>query len=1019
MADEDTSPEPETTEDAAPEEAEGSKDASSDAGSAFRAVGQALGGLARRVGAIAAGAAGRPVIPEALREPLATARVLRHEGDRSTALARLRALNAEHTGEPFVAFEMALTHLHDLLEGGRPLKALEELQVTIDDALGKGVPLLLAAGPLMAREDPGRALDQLRRAMPELRRLPEPLESEAMWLAHVMAGLAQLRLGNEERSLRELQKARARTPADVGPGIRRLILFRGVELALVGGQLADAESWVREALRTAPDDDLLLATLARVMAAKGDRIAAHALLEKLTIAEHARTYVWVGLTAGLPDDAPSLPEVTLRLMQGEPDHPDGRRLWALAELDASRSETLSDQTQRDILEALASAARSAARGARDRYLAELAHAALRLDRVQDDALAPVLARVDADAPEPPPEELRVLAARHRQAKGQAAGSDLLPTVPPVFRADPEIGGPWGPDPQSPVRNADLRGSVLSSERKLIAAQHCLNHTGLRDLAGDLLVEALVARPSNGRARVLLGEATMQLGTDDQPRLEDLLGASTTLLASVPGRILGVTLEGVEQALAQVVAARERLARPLTIATMGEFSAGKSTFVNALLGEVIAPMGVLPTTTTINVFRRGTGGGARVHYRDGRIGMIDKADVHGFLHGLDDAEAQRIRHMEIERTGTRMGDAAVVDTPGLNALDEYHEQVAREFLDEADAVVWVFSATRSGAASEVGMLTQLRESGRQVLGILNKVDTLDGAEQKELAAYLREQLGEVLVEVVPLRGNDALAHRTQGGSGPDPFAPVETALDTHFLRKARELKRSLTARRLIEALQTARGAALTAIESLEAGADEASKTADRERPGAPALLLSFGEALEPAVLGADDVLVREGLGLGLLQTKKGLAKGPIDPLDAEYLGTCLRDAVLGALQKALMDVAAVDPAASEVLDRQFLPWARGHLDGMMSAGYITEMLTKHGKSISEGEGAAREAFRGALRPVATAWSSHARTLVAEVERARQRFDRAAASKPRAEALRLRTALVTTIDGLLATADPLTS
>ena len=59
------------------------------------------------------------------------------------------------------------------------------------------------------------------------------------------------------------------------------------------------------------------------------------------------------------------------------------------------------------------------------------------------------------------------------------------------------------------------------------------------------------------------------------------------------------MQGVGEALAQVVAARERLARPLTIAIMGEFSAGKSTFVNALLGEAVAPMGVLPTTTTIN------------------------------------------------------------------------------------------------------------------------------------------------------------------------------------------------------------------------------------------------------------------------------------------------------------------------------------------------------------------------------------------------------------------------------------
>lgn len=1011
MADEDANTEPREPSNPEPEPESGG-----DATGAFRAVGQALGGFARRVGALASSAAGRPVVPESLREPLSAIRALRYEGDRASALTQLRSLDAEHPGEPFVALALALTHLHDLLEGGRPIKALEDLDAAVSDGLGRGAPLLVAAGPLLAKDDPGRALDLIRRGMPELRRLPEPVESEAVWLAHVMAGLAQLQLGNEERSLRELQKARARTPSDVAGGLRRLILRHGVELALVGGQLSDAESWVREALRDNPDDDGLLATLARVMAAKGDSIAAHALLEKLTIAEHARTYVWVGLSVGLPDDAPSLREVTLRLLQTEPDNPQGRRLWALTELDASRNDPLSPEGIKEVLEALAETAANAPHASRDRHLAELAHAALRLDTTDEGIVGPLQRRLKDDTPEPPPEELRLLVARYRQHRGDPVGVDLLPTVPPVFRADPEIGGPWGPDPQSPLRNPDLRSSVRASERKLIAAEACLADPNLRDLAGDLLVDALVLRPENTRARTLLGEATLELPVDGKPRLEDLLSASTTLLAAVPGRIHGVSLEGVEAAMAQVVAARERLARPLTIATMGEFSAGKSTFVNALLGEAIAPMGVLPTTTTINVFRRGTGGGARVHYRDGRIGMIDKDGVQEFLHGLDDAEAQRIRHMEIERSGSRMGDAAVVDTPGLNALDEYHEQVAREFLDEADAVVWVFSATRSGAASEVGMLTELRESGRQVLGVLNKVDTLDEDERTELATYLRDQLGEVLVEVVPLRGNDALAHRTKGGTGPDPFAAVETALDTHFLRKARELKRTLTARRLVEALEAARAATLKAVDALERGAEEAARTADRDRPGAAALLMSFGDSVIPAFLGADDVLVREGLGLGILQTKKGLAKGPIDPLDAEYLGACMREFVLGSLQRCLMEVAASDPAASEVLDQQFLPWARGHLDGLMSAGYITELLNERGKTIADGEAAARQAFRESLVPLAEGWAAHARTLVSEVERARRRFDRSAASKPRAEALRLRTSLVTTLDGLIEVTRP---
>lgn len=979
-------------------------------GNPFKAVGERLGGWARRVGELVADAAGRPIVGEAIKEPLAEARALRLAGDPAAALARLRAIGGEHASDPFVQLEIGLTLVHDMLAGGRPLNPLAEARRELGDALGRGASQLLAGAHALFDDRPQIALDELRRAGSDLGRLPEPIQSEARWLLHLLAALAHLPQGNEERALRELQKARARTPATAGTSLRRLVLQRGVDLALAAGELFDAEAWVREALHQDQDDAVAKEMLCRVLAARGDRIGAHALLETLDDDPSLdATRVWVGLTVGLPDDSDALRVIAMRLLQTDAESPHMQRLWALSELASTLNGELPEPDLADeIVGALARAAKVAPPATRDRYLQEVAHAALRLDAFPKAALALVderLERDDATAPE----ELRLVRASQRLRRGEDASADVTGTMPPRFRSDPDIGGPWGPDPRSPARNPDLRASVLASHRSLVEAEAALAAQQV-DLAQDLLVAALVEWPDNRRARALLGSVTLDLGHGESPRLEELLTASTKLLAAVPGRVLGVSLAGVEEALGQVIAARERLARPLTIAIMGEFSAGKSTFVNALLGEAVAPMGVLPTTTTINVFRRGTAGGARVHYRDGRIGIIAPDEVQAFLHGLDDTEAQRIRHVEIERRGERMGDAAVVDTPGLNALDEFHELVAREFLDEADAVVWVFSATRSGAATEVGMLAELRESGRQVLGVLNKVDTLDEAEQTELADYLRKQLGEVLVEVVPLRGREALQWRTEGGQGKDPFAHVEKALDTHFLSKARELKRSLTARRLDEALGAARESANEAIAALEQRADEAATAAEQERPSAAALLQAFADALEPGVLGADDVLTREGLGLGLLQTGKGLAKGPLDPLDAEYLGACVRDAMLAGLQRALADVARRDPAAGEVLDRTFVPWARGHLDGLLSAGFVARLLTEHGPKIAEGEAPVRRAFRQGLRDVATAWTSHARAFVHEVARARRRLDREAASAPRAEALRLRAAVVATIDGL---------
>ena len=976
-------------------------------------VGDALGSWVRRVTNLVAEVSGSPPVPDELKPLIVEARSLRLGGEVATAVERLRNTVKQHPDQPHARLALGLSLVHDLILGGRPLKELgETIDALADGALGPEPVELLRGAQALYSERPEPALDHLRRAARGPGSVAKEDAAELQLLVYLLAGLTQLARGQEDRALRELHKAKSRMPEGAMPHLRAVLLRQGVELLLGADQLVAAEQWLAEALRIDEKDRLAREAMARVQAAKGDRVGAHATLEKLEgdpALDYTRLYV--GLTVGLPPEEPdSIGDLAMRLVQAAPNDRAMRRVWALATIAARTGDDgvidLPEPMRAEVLAALADSARHAPPATRDRYLQELAHVALQLECFDDVVVSAIEARLakgDALAPE----ELRLVRARHRVAtEDPEMSADFLTSTPIRFRADPELGGLTGPDPLSPVRDPDRREAVLASQRALAAAELCV-HRGQIDAAQDLLVDALVEFPGQRRARRLLAELTIPT---ESTRLEELLGTATTMLAGVPNRVLGVSLSKVEEAMHQVVAARERLVRPLTIAIMGEFSAGKSTFVNALLAEPVAPMGVLPTTSTINVFRRGPSGGARVHYRDGRISTLAPKEVQTFLHGLDSTDAATIRHVEIERTGSRMGDARVVDTPGLNALDAFHEEVAREFLDEADAVVWLFSATRSGAATEVGMLASLRAGGRQVLGVLNKVDTLDEDERTELADYLREQLGEVLVEVVPLCARDALAFRTEGGKGEDPFKAVERSLETHFLANARELKRSLTVRRFGEALDGARAATLEAVRQLQERAEQALRDVRGARADAHKVLADFGDAVHEAVLEVDDLLTREALGLGVIVSGKGRTKGPLDPQDREYLETCVRDGLLDALRRCLSETGRIDPVAGEVLDRSFAPWAAGNIEGLVLAGFVQTVLEAHGKKAGEGEAAMRAAFREALRDTARAWSAHARLLARDVNKARARRDRAASSAPRAEALRLRSTVVTSIEAL---------
>lgn len=227
----------------------------------------------------------------------------------------------------------------------------------------------------------------------------------------------------------------------------------------------------------------------------------------------------------------------------------------------------------------------------------------------------------------------------------------------------------------------------------------------------------------GRKRIL-SEREQELRAREQELLDRLAQALERFGADVAP----ADLQRFREAQAQ-------LAGLFLLVVAGEFNSGKSSFINALLGERVLPEGVTPTTDRINLLR----------------------------YGPEPAE-QLLEAYLLERTHPTalLREISIVDTPGTNAIIRRHEELTRDFIPRSDLVLFVTSADRPFTESERAFLEQVRQWGKKIVFVLNKIDILHtDAEREQVVAYVRENAGALLgqtPEVFAVSARQALEAR---------------------------------------------------------------------------------------------------------------------------------------------------------------------------------------------------------------------------------------------------------------------
>jgi tetratricopeptide (TPR) repeat protein/GTP-binding protein EngB required for normal cell division len=358
------------------------------------------------------------------------------------------------------------------------------------------------------------------------------------------------------------------------------------------------------------------------------------------------------------------------------------------------------------------------------------------------------------------------------------------------------GGPAGESGPLEAARADLHRALERGEEVPEAhiglARDALAQGRLDEAAGEATA-ALRDDPARADGRALL----VQLASRDVPALPPPGQADLPAIASAFHALCArrAALAEIGPAVGE---AGEQLDRPLVLAVLGEFNAGKSTFVNALLGEDVAPMGVTPTTATINVIKYGPERAARAVYRDGRTREIPFDGLKEFFREVGLGAARDVAIVEVMYPIEELQRVNVVDTPGLNSLIEEHEQATRAYIARADAVVWVFDVGQAGKLSEARVLDLVAGHARKTLGVVNKIDHVTEAERAEVLAHVRAELGGKLVDVVPVSARDALAARIGADAAAlekSGFPALRATLDREFFVPSRALVRAGVKERL--------------------------------------------------------------------------------------------------------------------------------------------------------------------------------------------------------------------------------
>jgi GTP-binding protein EngB required for normal cell division len=193
---------------------------------------------------------------------------------------------------------------------------------------------------------------------------------------------------------------------------------------------------------------------------------------------------------------------------------------------------------------------------------------------------------------------------------------------------------------------------------------------------------------------------------------------------------------------------------IDIAILGQFKAGKTSFINSLIGQPVLPVGVIPVTTVITRITRVQYGARErvlVRFIDGTHIEIALQDIENFIsESKNPANAKNVAVVDVELPlFERYHGLRLVDTPGLGSAYKYNTATSEEWLPKVGAAIVAISAERPLSESDIQLIRELMDYTPEIVLLLTKADLLSPDQQAEVVNFLNETAQKELNRTFPI------------------------------------------------------------------------------------------------------------------------------------------------------------------------------------------------------------------------------------------------------------------------------